>query len=88
MSKFAVALLLAWLAAIQPALADCKVHPGDNVVLYSTTDDPSVLIWDSRCTLARIQCRVVRRGAGDAAARDIGCTGHARERDHVYSQLH
>ncbi len=51
MSRFAVALLLAWLAVMQPALADCKVHAGDNVVLYSTTDDPSVLIWDSRARL-------------------------------------
>ena len=35
----------------RPALADCKVHRGDHVVLYSTTDDPSVLIWDSRARL-------------------------------------
>ena len=41
MSRFAAALLLAWLAVIQPALADCKAHPGDNVVLDSTSDDPS-----------------------------------------------
>ena len=33
------------------ALADCKVHRGDHVVLYSTTDDPSVLLWDSRARL-------------------------------------
>jgi hypothetical protein len=45
------ALLLVWLAAIAPALADCKVHRGDRIVLYSTTDDPSVLLWDSRSRL-------------------------------------
>jgi hypothetical protein len=27
------------------------VHRGQHVVLYSTTDDPSVLIWDSRVRL-------------------------------------
>jgi hypothetical protein len=44
-------LLALWLASLGPALADCKVHRGDRVVLYSTTDDPSVLIWDSRSRL-------------------------------------
>ena len=33
------------------ALADCRVHRGEHVVLYSTTDDPSVLMWDSRTRL-------------------------------------
>jgi hypothetical protein len=47
----ALALLLAWPAVVQPALADCKVHRGDHVVLYSTMDDPSVLVWDSRARL-------------------------------------
>jgi hypothetical protein len=50
-ARFSLALLVAWLMVVQAALADCKVHPGDNVVLYSTTDDPSVLIWDSRARL-------------------------------------
>jgi hypothetical protein len=27
------------------------VHRGERVVLYSTTDDPSVLAWDSRARL-------------------------------------
>jgi hypothetical protein len=49
--RIALALLVAWLASVGPALADCKVHRGDHVVLYSTTDDPSVLIWDSRARL-------------------------------------
>jgi hypothetical protein len=45
------ALLMVWLAAFASAQADCKLHRGDRVVLYSTTDDPSVLIWDSRARL-------------------------------------
>jgi hypothetical protein len=49
--KFALALICLWLAAAAPAAADCKAHRGDRVVLYSTTDDPSVLIWDSRARL-------------------------------------
>lgn len=50
MRSVALALLLAWMAGAT-AVADCKVHRGDRVVLYSTTDDPSVLIWDSRARL-------------------------------------
>lgn len=46
-----IAFGLLWLAAFGPALADCKVHRGDKIVLYSTTDDPSVLLWDSRSRL-------------------------------------
>ncbi|MFZ1016848.1 MAG: hypothetical protein WAN39_03155 [Candidatus Cybelea sp.] len=33
------------------AAADCRTHKGEHVVLYSTTDDPSVLMWDSRARL-------------------------------------
>jgi hypothetical protein len=51
MNKAALALLVLWLAAAGVASADCKVHRGAHVVLYSTTDDPSVLIWDSRSRL-------------------------------------
>ncbi len=51
MRRVALALLIAWLAAVGAALADCKVHRGDHVALYSTSDDPSVLIWDSRARL-------------------------------------
>jgi hypothetical protein len=43
----ALALLLL-AATLAPAAADCRLHRGEHVVLYSTTDDPSVLIWDSR----------------------------------------
>jgi hypothetical protein len=46
----AVAALL-WLAASAPAWGDCTWHRGEHVVLYGTTDDPSVLIWDSRARL-------------------------------------
>ncbi len=51
MGKSAVALVLLWLTAVAPAGADCSVHRGMHVVLYSTTDDPSVLLWDSRARL-------------------------------------
>lgn len=51
MSRIALALVMLWLAAATPASADCRVHRGDHVVLYSTTDDPSVLLWDSRSRL-------------------------------------
>lgn len=48
----AVSLLLLLLWGAAPAAAsDCKTHRGDKVVLYSTTDDPSVLLWDSRARL-------------------------------------
>ena len=52
MGKVGLALLASsgWRRS-HPALADCKVHRGDHVVLYSTTDDPSVLVWDSRSRL-------------------------------------
>jgi hypothetical protein len=46
-----VALLVLWLAASASASADCRLHRSEHVVLYSTTDDPSVLIWDSRTRL-------------------------------------
>lgn len=51
MRKVALALLLGWLACFAVASADCKFHRGQRVVLYSTTDDPSVLVWDSRARL-------------------------------------
>ncbi len=46
-----VLLVVFWAAAPIAVWADCKEHRGDRVVLYSTTDDPSVLIWDSRARL-------------------------------------
>lgn len=52
MHRVASLLLVAvWAATPAVAFADCKAHRGDRVVLYSTTDDPSVLIWDSRARL-------------------------------------
>jgi hypothetical protein len=47
------ALFLVFLALLVPgvALADCRVHPSDRVVLYGTTDDPDVFVWDSRFRL-------------------------------------
>lgn len=44
-------ILLCWSALATAAVADCRVHRGAHVVLYSTTDDPSVLGWDSRARL-------------------------------------
>jgi hypothetical protein len=46
----ALALLLLLLVPL-PALADCHVRANDRVVLYGTTDDPDVFVWDSRFRL-------------------------------------
>jgi hypothetical protein len=47
-----VLLLLALVMAIAaPSSAQCKLHAGDHVVLYSSGDDPDVLVWDSRFRL-------------------------------------
>lgn len=48
MRKAALALLLLLPATLAFASADCRLHRGEHVVLYSRTDDPSVLVWDSR----------------------------------------
>jgi hypothetical protein len=45
------ALFACWIALSSVALADCRVHRGDRVVLYGTTDDPSVLMWDTSARL-------------------------------------
>jgi hypothetical protein len=38
-----------WLAACAGiARADCRLRSGDIVVLYGTSDDPDVFLWDSR----------------------------------------
>lgn len=44
-------VLLGSAAATLPASAQCKLHRGARVVLYSETDDPDVLVWDSRFRL-------------------------------------
>ncbi len=48
-----VSVLAALLLVLVPALAlaDCRVHANDHVVLYGTTDDPDVFVWDSRFRL-------------------------------------
>ncbi|MGC1380140.1 MAG: hypothetical protein WA814_03840 [Candidatus Baltobacteraceae bacterium] len=51
MRRVALLAFLCWLAASSAAWADCKLHQGEHVVLYSTTDDPSVFLWDSRVRL-------------------------------------
>ncbi len=44
-----VVLLLA--ATPPPVLPGCRYHQGERVVLYGTTDDPDVFLWDSRFRL-------------------------------------
>ena len=52
MRRIALLLLVVlWSSTPAAVSADCKTHRGDRVVLYSTTDDPSVLLWDSRARL-------------------------------------
>ncbi len=51
MRKAAISLMLFYLVASAPGWADCRLRRGQHVVLYSTTDDPSVLAWDSRARL-------------------------------------
>lgn len=54
MRKLSVSFLLALLMAVAfapSALAQCKLHRGARVVLYSESDDPDVLVWDSRFRL-------------------------------------
>jgi hypothetical protein len=49
----AVSVLAALLILLLPQAvrADCHVHQNDRVVLYGTTDDPDVFVWDSRFRL-------------------------------------
>jgi len=51
MRKAGAFLIVCLISASGTAWADCHVHKGEHVALYSTTDDPSVLIWDSRARL-------------------------------------
>ena len=44
-------MVLVLLASVTQAYADCRVRTGDKVVLYGTSDDPDVFIWDSRFRL-------------------------------------
>jgi hypothetical protein len=45
-----LAIMLA-LASFGVAHAGCRLRAGEKVVLYGTTDDPDVFIWDSRFRL-------------------------------------
>lgn len=52
--RSAMILLLTLLLATAPSMpaqADCRVHKDDHVVLASSTDDPDVLVWDTRLRL-------------------------------------
>ena len=51
MRKVVLFLLILWAADAATALAECHFRHGQHVVLYSTPDDPSVLMWDSRARL-------------------------------------
>ncbi len=51
MRRTLAALVVCMIAVSGYARADCRVHHGEHVVLYSTTDDPAVLMWDSRARL-------------------------------------
>ncbi|MHB8147406.1 MAG: hypothetical protein ACYDGM_09155, partial [Vulcanimicrobiaceae bacterium] len=45
----AFVIALACIAATcQVGLARCNLHVGERVVLYGTSDDPDVFVWDSR----------------------------------------
>lgn len=51
MRKALLSLAVVWLSSAATALAQCHYRHGEHVVLYSTADDPSVLMWDSRARL-------------------------------------
>lgn len=46
-----IAVILFALALPRIVHADCHMRSGDKIVLYGTTDDPDVFIWDSRFRL-------------------------------------
>lgn len=51
-SSIALALLVMLLGAAPSASSQgCRYHAGEHVVLYGTTDDPDVFLWDSRFRL-------------------------------------
>ena len=49
--RISLMIALLWLLAGGIALADCRVRQNDRVVLYGTSDDPDVFVWDSRFRL-------------------------------------
>ena len=50
-SSVVLALAVLLLAVAPGGHGGCRMHAGDRVVLYGTTDDPDVLLWDSRFRL-------------------------------------
>jgi hypothetical protein len=50
-SVFLALLVILLAAAPTPALQSCRYRVGAHVVLYGTTDDPDVFLWDSRFRL-------------------------------------
>ncbi len=60
---YAFAIVLACVAMMQgAAAAQCTLHSGARVVLYGTSDDPDVFVWDSR-----FRMRAYARGSFDQA---------------------
>ncbi len=56
MRSLALALFIAAVVfAFGPANADCRLHDGDHVILFGTTDDPAVFVWDSRYRMREYQ---------------------------------
>ncbi len=54
-SRLAFALFAALAIATQAALAECRVRTGDRVIVYGTSDDPDVFVWDSRFRMRQYQ---------------------------------
>lgn len=55
MRKFAACAFALALLAARPVFADCQAKPGTHIVLYGTSDDPDVFIWDSRFRMRAYQ---------------------------------
>ena len=52
MKTYSVLLAIVLIFAVPgSARADCHLRAGEKIVLYGTTDDPDVFIWDSRFRL-------------------------------------
>jgi hypothetical protein len=51
MRAFSIVAALLLLIVPRAAWADCHVRANQRVVLYGTTDDPDVFVWDSRFRL-------------------------------------
>lgn len=52
--RLVLAALFFALAATS-AHAECRLRAGDHVVLYGTSDDPDVFVWDSRFRMRQYQ---------------------------------